>query len=54
MSLRLRVAHQYLLVPRLPLHSGLAVHWPALDAASDDVHLLVDAANVVGSRPDGW
>jgi 8-oxo-dGTP pyrophosphatase MutT (NUDIX family) len=42
------------LVPRLPLHSGLAAHWPALDAASDDVHLLVDAANVVGSRPDGW
>jgi 8-oxo-dGTP pyrophosphatase MutT (NUDIX family) len=42
------------LVPRLPLHSGLAAHWPALDASSDDVHLLVDAANVVGSRPDGW
>jgi 8-oxo-dGTP diphosphatase len=42
------------LVPRLPLHSGLAAHWPALDTASDDVHLLVDAANVVGSRPDGW
>ena len=42
------------LVPRLRLHSGLAAHWPALNAASDDVHLLVDAANVVGSRPDGW
>jgi ADP-ribose pyrophosphatase YjhB (NUDIX family) len=42
------------IVSRLSLHSGLAEHWPALDAISDDLHLLVDAANVVGSRPDGW
>jgi 8-oxo-dGTP diphosphatase len=39
----------------LPLHPGLAASWPGLRAQLDlDVHLVVDAANVVGSRPDGW
>ena len=39
----------------LPLHPGLAASWPGLRAQlDDDVHLVVDAATVVGSRPDGW
>jgi len=42
-------------VAALPLHPGLASSWAGLEAQLDlDVHLVVDAANVVGSRPDGW
>jgi 8-oxo-dGTP diphosphatase len=42
-------------VAALPLHPGFAASWAGLDAQLDvDVHLVVDAANVVGSRPDGW
>jgi 8-oxo-dGTP diphosphatase len=38
-----------------PLHPGLATLWPDLVDLSDRrLALLVDAANVVGSRPDGW
>lgn len=34
------------------LHPGFADTWPALRSRSLD--LIVDAANVVGSTPDGW
>lgn len=39
-------------VAELPLHPGFALTWPAVRARP--TVLLVDAANVVGSRPDGW
>lgn len=39
-------------VAALPLHPALAATWPGLRAPP--VPLLVDAANVVGSVPDGW
>jgi len=39
----------------LPLHPGFAASWPALrDALRTAPHVVVDAANVVGSVPDGW
>ncbi len=41
-------------VERLPLHPGFAGQWPALREALTPVTILVDAANVMGSRPDGW
>ena len=41
-------------VERLPLHPGFAGQWPALRAALSPLTLIVDAANVMGSRPDGW
>jgi 8-oxo-dGTP diphosphatase len=42
-------------VAALPLHPGFASSWAALKAAADaPLHLVVDAANVVGSRPVGW
>lgn len=37
-----------------PLHPGFALAWPALRRALAPLHVVVDAANVVGSRPDGW
>jgi 8-oxo-dGTP diphosphatase len=37
-----------------PLHPGLALRWPELRAALAPLVVIVDAANVVGSRPDGW
>lgn len=42
-------------VTSLPLHPGFADAWPMLRGALD-VHptVVVDAANVVGSVPDGW
>jgi 8-oxo-dGTP diphosphatase len=39
-------------VTGLNLHPAFAARWPALRVAR--VGLVVDAANVVGSRPDGW
>jgi 8-oxo-dGTP diphosphatase len=39
-------------VAELPLHAGFATTWPRMRARP--VTLVVDAANVVGSRPDGW
>jgi 8-oxo-dGTP diphosphatase len=39
-------------VDALDLHPAFAASWPALRAPDTD--LVVDAANVVGSRPDGW
>jgi 8-oxo-dGTP diphosphatase len=41
-------------VDRLPLHPGFAGQWPALRAALTPLTVVVDAANVMGSRPDGW
>lgn len=40
-------------VERLPLHPGFAETWPVL-AAAVPVTVVIDAANVIGSRPDGW
>lgn len=39
-------------VPGRPLHPGFAASWPHVRVRP--VVLVVDAANVVGSRPDGW
>ena len=39
---------------RLPLHPGFAATWPQLEQALQPLTVVVDAANVVGSRPDGW
>jgi len=41
-------------VERLRLHPGFAGQWPALQAALLPLTVIVDAANVMGSRPDGW
>ncbi|MGH3305150.1 MAG: NUDIX hydrolase [Streptosporangiaceae bacterium] len=41
-------------VPALELHPGLAAHWAELAAQLSPVTMIVDSANVVGSRPDGW
>jgi 8-oxo-dGTP diphosphatase len=39
---------------RLDLHPGFAEHWPELRDALQPLTIIVDAANVMGSRPDGW
>ena len=41
-------------VGRLPLHPGFAGSWPMLREIGPAPNLLVDAANTIGSRPDGW
>jgi 8-oxo-dGTP diphosphatase len=42
-------------VDERPLHPGFAAAWPELRAAlAHRPALVVDAANVVGSVPDGW
>jgi 8-oxo-dGTP diphosphatase len=41
-------------IGRLRLHPGFAEQWPALRVALQPVTVVVDAANVMGSRPDGW
>jgi len=42
-------------VQRLPLHPGFAASWPKLHTLLEvRPVLVVDAANVVGARPDGW
>ena len=41
-------------VDRLPLHPGFAGSWPMLREIGPAPHLLIDAANTIGSRPDGW
>jgi 8-oxo-dGTP diphosphatase len=38
----------------LRLHPGFAEQWPALRQALQPVTIIVDGANVMGSRPDGW
>ncbi|MDQ1601047.1 MAG: 8-oxo-dGTP diphosphatase [Actinomycetota bacterium] len=37
-----------------PLHPGFAASWPILRDALHPLTVVVDGANVVGSRPDGW
>ena len=42
-------------IDHLPLHPGFGGAWPALrELLERPSSLVVDAANVVGSRPDGW
>ncbi|TCU45644.1 NUDIX hydrolase [Curtobacterium sp. PhB146] len=42
-------------VDDLPLHPGFGRSWPALRASlTTTPHVVVDAASVVGSVPDGW
>ncbi|WP_166355049.1 NUDIX hydrolase [Phytoactinopolyspora limicola] len=42
-------------VDALPLHPAFGKLWPAIrEQAFRHLVLVVDAANVVGSRPDGW
>jgi 8-oxo-dGTP diphosphatase len=41
-------------VERLRLHPGFAGQWPALRSALVPLTVIVDAANVMGARPDGW
>ncbi|HEY9244088.1 MAG TPA: NUDIX domain-containing protein [Streptosporangiaceae bacterium] len=41
-------------VGSLPLHPGFAVTWPVIRDAVEPVTIIVDAANVMGSRADGW
>jgi len=41
-------------VDALPLHPGFARSWPLLRPVPASPALVVDAANVIGSRPDGW
>ena len=41
-------------VARLDLHPGLAAHWAELRRGLAPLTVIVDAANVIGSRPDGW
>ena len=41
-------------VARLNLHPGLAAHWAELRGGLAPLTVIVDAANVIGSRPDGW
>jgi 8-oxo-dGTP diphosphatase len=41
-------------VPSLRLHPGFAEQWIALRTALMPLTIIVDAANVMGSRPDGW
>jgi 8-oxo-dGTP pyrophosphatase MutT (NUDIX family) len=38
----------------LPLHHGFAASWPLLSRPPPPLTIVVDSANVVGSRPDGW
>jgi 8-oxo-dGTP diphosphatase len=41
-------------VDALDLHPGFAGTWPLLREVGPAPVLVVDAANVIGSRPDGW
>jgi len=41
-------------ISQLGLHPGFAAHWDLLRAALEPLTIIVDGANVVGSRPDGW
>lgn len=42
------------LVTGRSLHPGFATTWPLLRRGLLPLRIVVDAANVVGSRPDGW
>lgn len=39
---------------RLPLHHGFARTWPRLRGMGVAPVIIIDAANTIGSRPDGW
>jgi 8-oxo-dGTP pyrophosphatase MutT (NUDIX family) len=41
-------------VDALPLHPGFAATWPALRCVPAPPRIVIDVANVMGSRPDGW
>jgi 8-oxo-dGTP diphosphatase len=41
-------------VESLPLHPGFAETWPVIREAMEPVTVIVDGANVMGSRADGW
>ena len=41
-------------VAALRLHPSFAQWWPVLRAALPPLTIVVDGANVMGSRPDGW
>jgi len=41
-------------VDELPLHRGFAGTWPTLRPPPSRLAVIVDTANVVGSRADGW
>jgi 8-oxo-dGTP diphosphatase len=41
-------------VSALGLHPGFEQQWPLLREALQPLTIVVDAANVMGSRPDGW
>jgi 8-oxo-dGTP diphosphatase len=41
-------------VARLRLHPSFAAQWPVLRAGLVPPTIVVDAANVIGSQPDGW
>jgi 8-oxo-dGTP diphosphatase len=41
-------------VAGLDLHPGLDAHWDELRRELSPVTIIVDGANVIGSRPDGW
>jgi len=41
-------------VASLPLHPGFAAAWPVIRPALVPVTVIVDGANVMGSRADGW
>ena len=41
-------------VRQLNLHPGFAEQWEALRTVLLPLTIIVDAANVMGSRPDGW
>jgi 8-oxo-dGTP diphosphatase len=41
-------------VGRLDLHPGFAEQWPSLRAWLAPLTVIVDVANVMGSRADGW
>lgn len=41
-------------VGRMPLHPGFGDSWPGLRPAIRPVRIVVDMANVVGTRPDRW
>jgi 8-oxo-dGTP diphosphatase len=41
-------------VERLALHPGFAAQWAVLRTALQPLTIIVDGANVMGSRPDGW
>lgn len=42
------------LIGDMPLHSGFALAWGELTEPQTATTIVVDGANVVGSRPDGW